>query len=241
MTPPPQPPSPANPPRKSTSGSSARPLTIKQQREQKRAQKLAAFKKEQARQKRNHRVALFSGIGAGVLVVALLITWVVVGSGGSTRPNYTAGGNGAVVPGVQTFTNVSNHTSNPVTYPQNPPTGGDHSPVWLNCGVYNQPVPNENAVHALEHGAVWVAYDPATSAADIQKLRDLLPSSLAILSPVAGMASPVTVTGWNKQLGVPSASDPNIQAFIGAYWQGKNAPEPGASCSGGLSAPGKVG
>ena len=45
-------------------------------------------------------------------------------------------------------------------YGVNPPAGGDHWSRWLNCGVYTEPQVNEHAVHALEHGAVWITYDP---------------------------------------------------------------------------------
>ncbi|WP_194922430.1 DUF3105 domain-containing protein, partial [Catenulispora rubra] len=61
----------------------------------------------------------------------------------------------ANIAGVKSFSGLSrNHVTTPVTYPQTPPVGGDHAPVWLNCGVYTAPVANENAVHAMEHGAV---------------------------------------------------------------------------------------
>ncbi len=60
------------------------------------------------------------------------------------------------------------------------------TPQWLNCGIYDQPVLNENAVHALEHGAVWITYNPDLSADDVQKLRDLMPSSYIVLSPYPG-------------------------------------------------------
>ena len=60
-----------------------------------------------------------------------------------------------------------NHTTQPVTYTQNPPIGGPHSPQWLTCGVYTTPVPNENAVHDLEHGAVWITYQPSLPAAQV--------------------------------------------------------------------------
>ena len=35
-----------------------------------------------------------------------------------------------------------------------------HDPVWLDCGAYDAPVRDENAVHDLEHGSVWITYDP---------------------------------------------------------------------------------
>ena len=42
----------------------------------------------------------------------------------------------AAIADVQTFTGLARtHTTKPVTYAQNPPVGGDHSPQWLTCGV----------------------------------------------------------------------------------------------------------
>ena len=54
-----------------------------------------------------------------------------------------------------------------------PPVGGDHNPVWMNCDgdVYKKPIPDVNAVHSLEHGAVWVTYNDKAPAADVQDAR----------------------------------------------------------------------
>ena len=49
-----------------------------------------------------------------------------------------------------------------MTYTETPPAGGPHDPVWDDCGVYTQPLRNENAVHALEHGTVWITYRPGS-------------------------------------------------------------------------------
>jgi hypothetical protein len=52
------------------------------------------------------------------------------------------------------------HTDGDVDYAQTPPVGGEHNPVWQNCGFYQEPVRDETAVHSLEHGAVWITYSP---------------------------------------------------------------------------------
>ncbi|NED68182.1 DUF3105 domain-containing protein, partial [Streptomyces sp. SID10244] len=61
-----------------------------------------------------------------------------------------------------------------VAYDQSPPFGGPHDEVWATCTgiVYPNPLRSENAVHALEHGAVWITYNPDTiSAADRDTLE----------------------------------------------------------------------
>ena len=52
------------------------------------------------------------------------------------------------------------HTESIVDYELRPPAGGIHNPVWWNCGFYDEAIPDENVVHDLEHGAVWLAYAP---------------------------------------------------------------------------------
>ena len=101
-------------------------------------------------------------------------------------------------------------------------------------------MPDENAVHSLEHGAVWVTYDPAqVSDGDIAKLEDELPSTFTLMSPYPDMDTPIAVSAWNAQLKVDSADDERIEQFFEEYWRSADVPEPGASCSGALDAPGQ--
>lgn len=212
--------------------------TIKQQRAAERERKLEEFKKREARMKRNRLIAIGSSVAVGVAIVALIVTSVVLTP---RAASYSAGGTGAEVEGVQTFENASAHVEGAVDYAQTPPAGGEHHPAWLNCGVYEEPVPNENAVHSLEHGAVWVTYDPeALSDEDVAALRSALPSTYVILSPFEGLPSPIVLSGWNTQLEVDEADDPRIAEFLEEYWLSDDVPEPGASCTGAIDGPGKV-
>lgn len=140
---------------------------------------------------------------------------------------------GASLAEVKTYKESANHVSGPLTYAQNPPAGGNHNPIWLNCGVYDKPVPNENAVHDLEHGAVWITYRPNLPAADVAALRNAIPGTYVVLSPYPGLSAPVVASAWGKQLKLTGASDPRLGAFIQAYWQGPQTPEPGSACTGG--------
>ncbi|MFC4565959.1 DUF3105 domain-containing protein [Nocardiopsis mangrovi] len=143
------------------------------------------------------------------------------------------------IDGVQTFSGLSaDHTDDPVDYPQHPPAGGPHASEWLNCGVYDAEVPAENAVHSLEHGAVWIAHDPGLPAADLERVRGLHSAgSYLIVSPIDGLPGPVVLSAWGKQLVLESADDPRIDAFLSTYEQGAQTPEPGAPCSGMVGEP----
>ena len=133
---------------------------------------------------------------------------------------------------------AAQHTQAEVNYEQTPPAGGPHNDVWQNCGYYSEPVRDENAVHSLEHGAVWITYSPDLSEDEVERLRDIAESQTYILvSPYEGLPSPVVASAWGKQLSLESAEDPDLERFIGAYRQGDQTPEPGAVCTGGIGQP----
>ncbi len=136
---------------------------------------------------------------------------------------------------VEVFTDLAkNHTEGDVDYAQVPPAGGPHNPTWLGCGAFDNPVPNENAVHDLEHGTVWITYRPGLSPLEVDDLVGLLPAD-GIISPYLDLPAPVVVTVWGRQLRLTGADDPRLPLFIEAYGDGRTAPEPLASCGGGLS------
>ena len=106
---------------------------------------------------------------AGFAAVGAIIAVAVVASSG--------GGSGALPKGTAVFPETDHqHVTGTVHYNRNPPAGGPHNPVWLHCGVYTQPVANENAVHSLEHGAVWITYRPTLSSAGINHLQQFVES-----------------------------------------------------------------
>lgn len=212
------------------SGSPSRQASIKQQRASQREAKLEAFRRQQKRRARNRLITIWGGVAAGVAVIAMIVAFIV------TTPNSSS----ADIEGVQTFNNPAGHTQGSVDYPQSPPAGGEHNPVWLNCGIYEQQVPNENAVHALEHGAVWVTYQPGLSDDDIATLRDKLPDSYIVMSPFDGLDTRIALSAWNAQLKLDSVTDERIGAFLDTYWRSSSVPEPGASCTGALEGPGRV-
>jgi hypothetical protein len=145
------------------------------------------------------------------------------------------------------------HVDGPVKYSITPPVGGPHNPIWMNAGVYTKPVPTERAVHNLEHGAVWITYNPNLPAADVKKLtafvtrQTLIPEaaqSVGInndanrymdLSPWATntLPSPIVISAWGHQLRLTSPTDPRLQKFVDTFrHNAKYSPEYGAGVDG---------
>lgn len=123
-----------------------------------------------------------------------------------------------------------------VAYSSSPPVGGPHDSQWAACTgvVYPKALRSENAVHALEHGAVWIAYNPAKVSAQDQatlsaKVTD---RQYTLMSPIPDMDHPISLQSWGHQLAVDSATDERIDQFIVALRENPYlTPEVGATCS----------
>jgi hypothetical protein len=141
--------------------------------------------------------------------------------------------------GVVTYEDLSNsHVEGEVDYPTAPPAGGEHSSAWQNCGVYDEPIADESAVHSLEHGAVWITYRPDLPFDEVQRLEDLVGTSgYVLLSPYQGQDPAVALTGWGVQLMLDDVGDSRVDRFLAEYVNGPQTPEPGAPCSGGIGKP----
>jgi hypothetical protein len=170
------------------------------------------------------------GLVVGGILLAILLVACARQQAGGTPPS-----------GVTSYSNLSRtHTEGPVDYAHNPPVGGAHSPQWQNCGFYSAPARNENAVHSMEHGAVWITYRLDLPQEQVSKLRDLAHSqSYVLVSPYTytRLPSPVVASAWGKQLKLDSANDPRLEQFVSAYREGPQTPEPGAPCTGGVGSP----
>ncbi|MEO8971895.1 MAG: DUF3105 domain-containing protein, partial [Ktedonobacteraceae bacterium] len=121
------------------------------------------------------------GILAALIIVIVVAFVFFQNQNASNSSSNSTGG----IKGVVTYSNLSrNHVTGIVHYPQVPPVGGDHYPIWLNCGIYTAPVTDENGVHSMEHGAVWITYQPSLSSSAVQTLQNLVHGhTYVILSP----------------------------------------------------------
>ncbi|MEE1622303.1 DUF3105 domain-containing protein [Zafaria sp. Z1313] len=199
----------------------------------KREQALALVAAQERRAKRGRWIT------AGVAVAAVAAIAVPVGivvTGQAQARNEAVARAAQPIDGAQEYEIVSaNHVQDAVEYETVPGVGGDHFPVWQNCGIYTDPVQETAAVHSLEHGAVWISYNDDAAEADIAALTDTVGErSYLLLSPVPAQEEPIKLSAWGVQLVADSAQDPRIADFIQKYRQGPQTPEPGAACTGGI-------
>ncbi|WP_136520473.1 DUF3105 domain-containing protein [Cellulomonas telluris] len=202
-----------------------------------RAATVARLRKEQARAERR-RMLVVAGV-AGTLVLGLVATATVVLVGEARRTSALEAQAAADIEGVESFDGlVFDHVEGSVDYAQNPPAGGAHNAVWQNCGVYDAPVVDEHAVHSLEHGAVWLTYDPDLPTDQVALLEQhAADQSYVLVSPYEGLPSPVVATAWGRQLQLAAADDDRIDVFVRKYLLNPELPEAGALCSNGIGQP----
>ena len=200
---------------------------------------------------RNARAAVVTqrstpwGLIAGILVVVLfaggIFGYYIVEKGARAEFTPTAENKdpSTKIPGVITQTYTGGQHVQPtqtVAYTHSPPFGGTHDGFWAECDgvVYPTAVRSENMVHALEHGSVWIAYNPdrisgdavATLAAKVKG------QPYTLMSPYPGLDQPISLQSWGHQLKLSDANDPRIDQFIQALRTNQFAyPEVGASCT----------
>ena len=81
-----------------------------------------------------------------------------------------------------------------------PATSGLHSPTTAIWNLYDQPVPEINYVHNLEHGAVGMFYGPDVPAASVAQMQEFYnqdPRGL-IMAPDDRLGDQIALTAWTK-------------------------------------------
>lgn len=199
-----------------------------------RQARLAAIQSQQRASERKRNSLIFGGIALVIVAIIVAVTIVIVQQ--VQENNRIDALAGQEIEGVETVEiATANHVDTPVEYEQTPPVGGDHSSIWTNCGIYTEQLPNENTVHSMEHGAVWITYQPDLAQSEIDALTELVGDrTYVVLSPYEGLESPIVASAWGLQLSLDSADDERLLAFLAKYVQGEQTPEPGAACSGGI-------
>ncbi|MCH7756764.1 DUF3105 domain-containing protein [Patescibacteria group bacterium] len=84
-------------------------------------------------------------------------------------------------------------------YSSNPPSSGWHYGQTVQAGFYDvgETVPDENVIHNLEHGDIWVAYLPIISEEARGKLREFAAGKV-IITPRETNDFDVALVAWGR-------------------------------------------
>jgi hypothetical protein len=202
------------------------PLSRGERRRQQFEQKRIERKKAPAKQQREQKLLRIGGI-----VLAALI---IFGVGYGVYDWLTSRDENRRPEGVVVYNYTGGeHSNDAVAYTESPPVGGTHNPAWQTCQFYDGKVANENVVHSLEHGAVWITYRPDISEEDKERLKNWADDRRYLLvSEYDDQESPFVFTAWNHQLPLDSLDDKRATQFMNYFIQGPQTPERGASCTG---------
>jgi|SRR3989344_1025956 len=107
-------------------------------------------------------------------------------------------------------------------YNSNPPSGGWHYNAPAQTGIYDKELPDEQIIHNLEHGHIWLAYKPNLAPDQIGELAEIAKDYglRIIMTPRAANDSPIAVVAWEhvyKLDRVDEATEEQIKAFVAAY------------------------
>ena len=123
------------------------------------------------RRKKTNKLYLVASVVIAVLVISSFAFASFSGGGGSSETGNASGYVSGV--GVEVDIEGSTHVEEgeTISYTTSPPASGNHWPVPAPCGFYTEPIPDERAVHNMEHGNIVVSYNlPAEE--DVSALRD---------------------------------------------------------------------
>ena len=101
-------------------------------------------------------------------------------------------------------------------YNSNPPTSGSHYGQTVNWGVYQDELPDESVIHNLEHGGIWISYQPSIDEAIIEKINEVgrkYPGSV-VVAPRAANDSLIALASWGRLEKLSSFDEQLIIEFI---------------------------
>jgi len=104
-------------------------------------------------------------------------------------------------------------------YNSNPPSSGPHWAEPAINGAHEEPVVDEQAIHNLEHGYVWIAYKPDLPSDMIEKLKSIVNEDnwKVVSSPRSENDSPIALVAWTRVLKLETYDEDQIKEFIKTY------------------------
>ena len=130
-------------------------------------------------------------------------------------------------PGEAVATQGQEHIAVGASHPEynsNPPTSGWHYTQPANWGVYQTELPDEQVIHNLEHGGIWISYKDIDDTAKTALEKIAKSNSKIILEPRSKNDAPIVLASWGRLQKFQTLDEQAILAFIDA--NSNKSPEP---------------
>lgn len=103
-------------------------------------------------------------------------------------------------------------------YNSNPPTSGPHYEQSAKWGIYDEKLPDEQLIHNLEHGGIWISYRDKDNQDWIGKLKNITDdySVKVILTYRPENDAAIALAAWTRLLKLESFDEKQIKDFIRA-------------------------
>lgn len=138
-------------------------------------------------------------------------------------------------PGVAHSDDGRKHVQSKEYGGEEPPTSGDHAEP-LEWQVYEQEIPDANAIHNMEHGGIYISYRPDLPKDQVDKIHALFSKPYsnpefspikAIVAPRSKNEAPIVMSSWTRSQSFDGFDEAKMIEYYLANI-GKS-PEPGAN------------
>jgi hypothetical protein len=197
-----------------------------EEKERRRQERLAQEEKEARTRARLRRIQLtLGGLVVAVAVIGIIFAITSSGNGPKKKAEHTVPIPPQKITNLAAAAHAANcivrsypiegrtHVTGSVHYKTNPPTSGNHNPVWAEDGIYapGHTPGKEHFVHSLEHGRIEIQYAPGTPLRRIDQLGTLFNEEVngsrgyhqLLFENTTHMPFAVAATAWGRLLGCP--------------------------------------
>lgn len=180
-------------------------LTKKERREQRREEQRTMQKMQQQKASRQKMMKWTIGL----LVIAFLgygLYWFI------SKTTTPRPGESFAIQGKEHIPVGSEHPE----YNSNPPTSGSHYAQPTDWGVYQDELKDENVIHSLEHGGIWISYQPSIDEETKEKLEAIGKkySGSVVVSPRNANDAPIALASWGQLEKLTTFDETRIVEFI---------------------------
>src|SRR3990167_2118010 len=115
-------------------------------------------------------------------------------------------------------THISQGTSGS-GYNSNPPSSGPHWQGPAKNGFYYSALPDQQLIHNLEHGHIWIAYKPDAGDEIKSKLKEIAQKEdwKVVVAPREANDSRIALVAWGRVLKMDEPDYTKIEGFIRTY------------------------